>query len=282
MRARALRPTPMRRTGFTLIELLVVIAILAILAALTFPTFASARERARVTVCQSNLKQLGAAFHLYLQDWEDAYPPPYRDTDPGSGSNFQKPFWMSRIRPYAQSVEVYRCPSNDATERFQSILPTIPDNVTEREFPVSYAMNDATFHHNRLTVDESTLMQRTLTSNDISSPSEVILLSETQSGSPKQNPTGLMWTPGPFNPEGPFYEDSRNSFPPYGNVLFVHYPHHGSANWLFCDGHVKHLRAIQTLKPKSLWHLPPADDLEKLQINRDLREAVESLPPRWK
>ncbi len=47
--------------GFTLIELLVVIAIIAILAAILFPVFARARENARKTSCQSNLRQLGHA-----------------------------------------------------------------------------------------------------------------------------------------------------------------------------------------------------------------------------
>ena len=47
------------RKGFTLIELLVVIAIIAILAAILFPVFARARENARKSTCQSNLKQLG-------------------------------------------------------------------------------------------------------------------------------------------------------------------------------------------------------------------------------
>jgi prepilin-type N-terminal cleavage/methylation domain-containing protein len=53
--------TAMRRRGFTLIELLVVIAIIAILAAILFPVFAQAREKARQSTCQSNLKQIGTA-----------------------------------------------------------------------------------------------------------------------------------------------------------------------------------------------------------------------------
>jgi prepilin-type N-terminal cleavage/methylation domain-containing protein len=65
-----------RRTqsGFTLIELLVVIAIIAILAAILFPVFARARESARRANCLSNLKQLGTAFQMYAQDWEETYP----------------------------------------------------------------------------------------------------------------------------------------------------------------------------------------------------------------
>jgi prepilin-type N-terminal cleavage/methylation domain-containing protein len=61
------------RKGFTLIELLVVIAIIAILAAILFPVFAQAREKARQTVCASNLKQLGIAQQMYLQDFDEQF-----------------------------------------------------------------------------------------------------------------------------------------------------------------------------------------------------------------
>src|SRR6476469_4926130 len=64
-----------RRAGFTLIELLVVIAIIAILAAILFPVFAQAREKARQTSCTSNLKQIGMATRMYLQDYDETYLP---------------------------------------------------------------------------------------------------------------------------------------------------------------------------------------------------------------
>ncbi len=60
--------------GFTLIELLVVIAIIAILAAILFPVFARARENARKAACQSNLKQIGNALMMYVQDYDETLP----------------------------------------------------------------------------------------------------------------------------------------------------------------------------------------------------------------
>ncbi len=60
--------------GFTLVELMVVIAIIAILAAILFPVFSKARERARATACQSNLRQLGMALRQYVMDNDETYP----------------------------------------------------------------------------------------------------------------------------------------------------------------------------------------------------------------
>lgn len=103
------------RKGFTLIELLVVIAIIAILAAILFPVFAKAREKARQTTCLSNMKQLGTAFMMYAQDYDEMLPgwssAWNASSDPGDNAQTS---WDNAILGYMKNRQILSCPSNDA------------------------------------------------------------------------------------------------------------------------------------------------------------------------
>jgi len=98
---------PAQRSGFTLIELLVVIAIIAILAAILFPVFAKARDKARVTTCDCNIRQLVCAALMYAQDWDGGLP-----WDLHAG-NPHLPL-ISRMDPYTKNQSIYYCPSAPA------------------------------------------------------------------------------------------------------------------------------------------------------------------------
>ncbi len=98
------------RSAFTLIELLVVIAIIAILAAILFPVFARARENARRSSCQSNLKQIGLGVLQYTQDYDEKYPQVLQGSEN----------WRSVVQPYLKSGagQLFACPSNSDQNQF--------------------------------------------------------------------------------------------------------------------------------------------------------------------
>ncbi len=77
--------------GFTLVELLVVIAIIAVLAAILLPALNKAREEAKLTICLSNLNQLGIGFQMYAPDYNGLLPKDATwswNGDYGSGNYF--------------------------------------------------------------------------------------------------------------------------------------------------------------------------------------------------
>ncbi|MCS7266298.1 MAG: type II secretion system GspH family protein [Armatimonadetes bacterium] len=98
------------RRGFTLIELLVVIAIISILAAILFPVFSLAREKARQTLCLSNIRQLATATMQYVQDHYETLP---MSVYLSLNSSFQPCAFtvLSAVEPYVRNRQIYQCPS---------------------------------------------------------------------------------------------------------------------------------------------------------------------------
>ncbi len=116
--------------GFTLIELLVVISIIALLIGILLPALGAARRSARTIQCQSNVRQLSIAFQGYSTDTNAFYPGDgrltYSDRDNNLG-NWVPGFSMQQavspvdltkgsIYPYAESLEIFRCPEDEFTE----------------------------------------------------------------------------------------------------------------------------------------------------------------------
>jgi prepilin-type N-terminal cleavage/methylation domain-containing protein/prepilin-type processing-associated H-X9-DG protein len=219
------------RTGFTLIELLVVIAIIAILAAILFPVFAQAREKARSSTCLSNQKQIGLAFGMYGQDYDETFPYGLND------KVTPIVFWEDAVRPYikAQNIGgILTCPSA-STSGF------------------AYSMNNA-------------LGNQALAF--ISKPSETILTADACQGNAaplldpvsKQgiaNPifaytqTGqqALWNPAPKNftgsgdPNAVLINDATTIDEDTNKGLgLMRFRHNDGANRVFADGHTKYGR----------------------------------------
>ncbi|BDI28593.1 hypothetical protein CCAX7_006440 [Capsulimonas corticalis] len=199
-----------RRLGFTLIELLVVIAIIAILAAVLFPVFAQAREKARQITCSSNLKQVGTATLMYMQD-NDENLFPFVITDGATGmpifwdgeADFsQNPIGFNPskglLQPYIKTAGVANCMDAES-------MPVVAGNIPS----FAYGVNEFLMPGDLSNIND----------HDVDKPAETIYIADSATG----------------------YQDKiyRN------NILYPHEPmvhaRHGgdTANILWFDGHVK-------------------------------------------
>ena len=249
------------KRGFTLIELLVVIAIIAILAAILFPVFGRARENARRSSCQSNLKQIGLGIAQYAQDYDERYAF-------GLTPNFDNA-WASTMQPYMKSLQVFRCPSdgNDTTPAY---------NSGYFGAAMSYAANAYVNYRNgdNRNVGVIGYAQNWVRDNPtslavIGRPSETIMVAEKHNtdvmrqtaSSPLQRSNFSFWGPSSLFTNQTFLDaqygaqaipngtQAASTYPagwPNGANGSVSAAHFETANFLFVDGHVKAMRPAST------------------------------------
>lgn len=205
-----------RKLAFTLIELLVVIAIIAILAAILFPVFARARENARRSSCQSNLKQIGLGIMQYTQDFDELLPQRYYNIPGGYRS------WRNQIQPYVKSVQLFQCPSNPKGGQ-------ISDEETGAGSGIHKSYGAPVYGGRTMFVDPGTAPISIAAIDSTAQTIQVVETTGDYSDCPIKN------------------TDWGNA--PTGNGVFS--GHLSTANWLFADGHVKSLKPLATLDSAS-------------------------------
>lgn len=220
-----------RRRGFTLIELLVVIAIIALLAAILFPVFARARENARKSTCQSNLKQIGLGFAQYVQDQDGLYPTENYGTDQGEIG------WAQMVQPYLKSIQVYQCPSESQPQN-----PYIEDISAGYQY-VWYNYTDYFYNENFVRSAEPYGTEawngKPLRDAQLAGAAKTVLLGDSFNdwqGALDFQPTTFGYFKFVYSSEG-FY----TSFTYHATPMAMQ-RHLDGANYAFADGHVKWLK----------------------------------------
>lgn len=225
------------RPGFTLIELFVVLVIILILAALLFPVFARARERARQTVCLNDIREMGAAALIYVQDYDGAFPAQavndvgYYNDPPGTITNdcvreaggADIPSWAGEIEIYLKDPRLLVCPSaQDITCAVASIPPTANSRVS--------------YFYNGL-VSGGTLSDPmpAATLSAVYRPAELILFWEWGRASTSAASLSPRWTGSRWKITG--WQRNPNT------IWFPTAPHFWGSNAGFADGHIKYVLA---------------------------------------
>lgn len=237
---KAFTSTPSSRVGtrqaFTLIELLVVIAIIAILAAILFPVFGRARENARRSSCQSNLKQIGLGLLQYSQDYDEQLCPAW--IGPAGFPGTYR--WMDLVQPYVKSTQIFDCPSRVGNPDFKPVA----SGGTEANRG-SYGMNVFYYAAGAPSPPTPVLDVPSEASKSLAimgSPTTTIWCGDAQDaytgwqfvngGGGLTDAAPVVTTPAPFM---------------MGGILGRHLE---TANLLFCDGHVKAMR-LSNLQEKA-------------------------------
>ena len=216
------------RSAFTLIELLVVIAIIAILAAILFPVFARARENARRSSCQSNLKQVGLGILQYVQDYDERYPATHWDVDSNNAafpSAGNERGWSWNVQPYVKSTQLFQCPSETNEQ-----LTAISDTTGQ----ATVGFTD--YIYNRAMGEISASSKTGIAAAQLTFPANTVMVVENASTSAGQSTDGVTTTGVPGQAR------LRQTAAEPGAAQ----RHLDGSNFLFTDGHVKWYRGLDS------------------------------------
>lgn len=156
-----------RRSGFTLIEILVVVAIISLLSAILLPVLVRARDSARRSSCQSNLRQIGFGAVQYSADYDGQIPPQQLQHTATTSV-----YWPTLLVPYIKSNQIFTCPAYENSTSF------VPDSTfidvtagSGKKTYCGYGVNDGSdsTYHQRF-IGQQTYARNIIPSNKWVSP----------------------------------------------------------------------------------------------------------------
>lgn len=212
------------KAGITIIELMIVAVVLSVLAALIMPLFSLARIAAYRTRCAANLRQLGTAFTIYADNWNNCWPSPG-----GMAGNWN--YWSQSgsggLESYVKQRgvnSIWCCPN---MESWHSRYPAR-----------TYSMNSYLREPSDIHYPSCVSILRGINAGKIVEPHRTILLYE-----------GLMLTAGWENTtlyeyiyrcaNWQFVRGFSQSYKNFAKTAASEKPWHGKVNnYLYCDGHI--------------------------------------------